>query len=64
MLLTGLGSLIWNTVFVAGYLLGANWQVVNDYAAYFQYLVIGAVAVVVITFLTRRFRARGTTRLP
>ena len=46
--LTTLGSLVWNSGFVvAGYLLGANWQVVDEYAGIFQKVVIGAIAVVV-----------------
>ncbi|MFD8498639.1 DedA family protein [Amycolatopsis sp. NPDC059657] len=58
--LTTLGSLCWNTVFVvAGYLLGQNWRLVNDYASIFQYLVIGAVVLAVALFATSRLvRAR------
>jgi len=57
--LTTLGSLIWNTVFVvAGYLLGANWHVVNDYAGVFQYLVIAAVALAIVAFVVTRLRSR------
>jgi membrane protein DedA with SNARE-associated domain len=57
--LTTLGSLIWNSAFVvAGYLLGANWQVVDKYAGIFQYLVIVAVAVAIALFATVRVRDR------
>lgn len=56
--LTTLGSLLWNTLFVvAGYLLGTNWQLVNDYAGYGQYLVLAAVAFALLVFVTRRLRA-------
>jgi membrane protein DedA with SNARE-associated domain len=42
--LTLLGSLIWNSVFVlAGYLLGANWHRVEPYASALQYIVLAAV---------------------
>ncbi|GHE96938.1 hypothetical protein GCM10017786_32000 [Amycolatopsis deserti] len=59
LVLTTLGSLIWNTLFVvAGYLLGANWHVVNDYAGIFQYVVIGAVAIALAVFVVTRLRDR------
>ena len=62
LVLTTLGSLIWNTIFVvAGYLLGANWHVVNDYAGIFQYLVITAVAVAIAVFVITRLRNRVRT---
>jgi membrane protein DedA with SNARE-associated domain len=57
--LTTLGSLIWNSVFVvAGYLLGANWQVVEEYAGIFQTVVIGVVAVAIALFVVARVRDR------
>jgi membrane protein DedA with SNARE-associated domain len=57
--LTTLGSLIWNSVFVmAGYLLGANWQVVDEYAGVFQKIVIGLVAVAITVFVVVRVRER------
>ena len=57
--LTTLGSLIWNTVFVvAGYQLGANWHVLDDYAGVFQKVVIGAVAVAIGLFVAVRLRAK------
>jgi membrane protein DedA with SNARE-associated domain len=63
--LTTLGSLLWNTAFVlAGYLLGANWQLVDRYAGIFQYLVIAAVAVALACFVVVRLRRRGRTTTP
>jgi len=57
--LTTLGSLIWNSGFVmAGYLLGANWQVVDKYAGVFQTVVIGIVAVAIVVFVVVRLRER------
>jgi membrane protein DedA with SNARE-associated domain len=57
--LTTLGSLIWNSGFVmAGYLLGANWQVVDEYAGVFQAVVIGIVAVAIVVFVVVRLRER------
>jgi membrane protein DedA with SNARE-associated domain len=61
--LTTLGSLIWNSVFVvAGYLLGANWQVVDEYAGVFQKVVIGVVVVAIVVFVVKRLRERGRSR--
>lgn len=55
--LTTLGSLIWNSIFViAGYRLGANWDKVEPYADVFQKLVIAAVLLVIITFVFVRVR--------
>ena len=57
--LTAAGSLIWNGGFVvAGYLLGESWQVVDQYAGWFQYLVLGLTVVAVVVFVTRRVRER------
>ena len=58
--LTTLGSLIWNSAFVlAGYTLGANWQLVDDYAGIMQNAVIAIVAVVILVFVVVRLRERG-----
>ena len=55
--LTTGGSLIWNTVFVlAGYQLGESWWRVEAYAGVLQKVVIGAVAVLVIWFVSSRLR--------
>ncbi len=60
--LTTLGSLIWNTVFVlAGYALGESWHLVEEYAGFFQYFVIAAVAVAVILFVVSRVREKNRT---
>ncbi|MGW0162879.1 DedA family protein [Mycobacterium sp. NPDC003323] len=57
--LTLLGSLIWNSVFVlAGYLLGANWHLVDPYAATLQYIVLGGAAAAVGWFIWKRIRRR------
>lgn len=56
-LLTGAGSLIWNSIFVlSGYLLGEAWHVVEQYADILQYLVIAAVVVAVLWFVISRVR--------
>src|SRR5688500_9890692 len=61
--LTTLGSLIWNSVFVvAGYLLGATWQVVDEYAGIFQTVVIAAVALATVLFIAVRVRDRKRSK--
>jgi membrane protein DedA with SNARE-associated domain len=63
--LTTLGSLIWNCAFVlAGYQLGANWQVVDEYAGVFQKVVIGLVVLAVAVFVVVRVRDRRRTGQP
>ena len=57
LLLTTLGSFIWNFIFVyAGFRLGENWDRVEPYAEWFQRLVILAVLVVVGVFVVVRVR--------
>jgi membrane protein DedA with SNARE-associated domain len=57
-LLTGAGSLVWNTIFVlAGFWLGEAWPIVERYAEVFQILVIATVVVAVGWFLVVRIRS-------
>lgn len=57
-LLTTAGSLIWNTIFVlAGFFLGENWHIVEQYAEVFQIIVIVVVAVAIVWFVFVRVRA-------
>lgn len=57
LVLTLLGSAIWNTVFVLlGYFLGEQWHLVEPYADAFQYAVIGAVVLVIALFVILRLR--------
>ncbi len=57
-LLTTAGSLIWNSIFVlAGFLLGENWHIVEQYAEVFQTIVIVVVVAAVAWFLFVRIRA-------
>lgn len=54
---TIVGSAIWNSVLVgAGYLLGANWRVVEDYLGIFEVVVVAAVVAAVAVFVVRRVR--------
>jgi len=64
LLLTTLGSLIWNTIFVtAGYQLGENWHLVDAYAEILQKIVIVSVAIAFVVFVAMRLRSRLQTRL-
>lgn len=57
--LTTLGSLIWNSVLVgAGFALGENWHVVEQYVGRLQYVVILVVVLLVVWFVVRRLIAR------
>ena len=56
-LLTLAGSLLWNSVFVlAGYLLGEQWHIVEEYAGILQYVVIAAAAAALVWFTVTRVR--------
>jgi membrane protein DedA with SNARE-associated domain len=51
---------LWNTILVlAGYVLGENWDSVEPFADVLQYVVIGAVVVVIVGFVVVRLRRRG-----
>jgi membrane protein DedA with SNARE-associated domain len=57
LLLTTAGSLIWNSIFVlAGFFLGENWHVVEQYADTFQKIVIVAVVLFVVYFVVSKVR--------
>lgn len=56
---TALGSLIWNSIFVlAGFFLGENWHLVENYASVFQYVVIGAAIALIAYFVTKKVKSR------
>ena len=56
--LTAAGSLIWNSIFViAGFYLGENWHVVEEYAGVFQKVVIAVVVALVAWFVVGRVRS-------
>ncbi|TJY68942.1 DedA family protein [Arthrobacter sp. CAU 1506] len=57
LLLTSAGSLIWNSIFVfAGFYLGENWHIVEQYAGIFQKVVIVVVVLAVLYWVTTRIR--------
>jgi membrane protein DedA with SNARE-associated domain len=63
LLLTTLGSLIWNTLFVmAGYVLGEQRQVIEDYAGTYQNLVLAVGTLAVVAFVVVRLLAARRNR--
>ncbi|TDC62303.1 DedA family protein [Actinomadura sp. GC306] len=57
LLYTTLGSALWNTVFVlAGYLLGDNWQTVEQYMGMYSKGVVAALVLAVAVFVAVRVR--------
>lgn len=56
---TTLGSLVWNTTFiVAGYALGQNWRVVEEYVGMYSKGVLAVVVVAVVGFVAVRLARR------
>ncbi|WP_373308866.1 DedA family protein [Streptomyces minutiscleroticus] len=63
LVLTALGSLIWNSVLVlAGYWLGDRWQTVETYAGIFSKAVLVLTAVALVAYVAVRLRDRRRTR--
>lgn len=59
--LTLAGSAIWNTIFVlAGYYLGEQWNLVENYAGVFQKVVIVLVVLLFAWWLVNRLRSRSS----
>ena len=59
---TTLGSAVWNTVLIGiGWILGDNWEDVQEYVGYLQYLVILAVLAGVAWFVYKKLQQRNTT---
>lgn len=61
--LTTVGSAIWNTIFIMiGVTLGMNFHIIEPYMDWLQWVVIGAVVLVIVIFVVRRMlqnRAEG-----
>jgi membrane protein DedA with SNARE-associated domain len=55
-LFTILGSVPWNLALIlAGYLLGESWEVIGDFLKRYEYLVLGALVLVVLAWIWLRF---------
>jgi membrane protein DedA with SNARE-associated domain len=62
-LYTAIGSAVWNAVLIgAGWVLGDNWETVEGYVGYLQYVVLAAVAVAVAWWVWARFIDRRSTQ--
>lgn len=60
LLLTGLGSLIWNTLFIlAGYGLGSQWHRITEYVGLYSKGVLVVVALGIVAFLVSRVLRKG-----
>lgn len=60
-LLTLLGSLVWNTALIlAGYYLGENWTVIEDYLGWFKYVVVASIVVLLAWFVVSHLRGRAS----
>ncbi|GLY48866.1 DedA family protein [Lentzea sp. NBRC 102530] len=58
---TAAGSLLWNTILIlAGYLLGDNWHLVEQYVGIGSKVVLVLAAVAVVIFITTRLTKRRT----
>ncbi|SJM53527.1 hypothetical protein CZ771_06415 [Actinomycetales bacterium JB111] len=58
-LLTLVGSAVWNTaLIVAGYYLGENWTVIEEYLGWFKYVVIAGVLVLLVWFVVTHLKNR------
>ena len=61
LLYTTAGSAIWNTTLIGiGWILGDNWEAVEEYVGYLQYLVILAVLGAVAFFVYKKFQQRNS----
>lgn len=57
---TTVGSAVWNTLLIgAGWLLGDNWEAVEEYVGIFQYIVIAVVLAIVIWWVWARIIKRS-----
>ena len=57
--LTAIGSAVWNIALIgAGAVLGDQWERVGEYVGVFQWLVIGAILVLLVRFVVSRVKNR------
>jgi membrane protein DedA with SNARE-associated domain len=61
-LLTGLGSLIWNTVWVSiGWGLGSQWEKAERWSSLLQYIVVAIVLIAIVVLVIRARRSRASS---
>lgn len=58
-LYTAIGSALWNSVLIgAGYALGANWAIVEEWISRYQLIVFGLAGIALIVWVVRKWTAR------
>ncbi|KXK63091.1 alanine dehydrogenase [Micromonospora rosaria] len=62
-LLTTLGSGIWNALFVGlGYALGSRWEQVDQYSSWFDYAIVALIVLMIANWAVKKIRRRRRTR--
>jgi membrane protein DedA with SNARE-associated domain len=60
--LTGVGSLIWNTVWVSiGWGLGSQWEKAERWSSLLQYIVVAVVLIAIVVLVIRARRSRASS---
>jgi membrane protein DedA with SNARE-associated domain len=60
--LTAIGSAVWNIALIGtGAVLGDQWERVGEYVGVFQWLVIGAILILLVRFILTRVKRRRTS---
>lgn len=58
-LYTAIGSALWNSVLIgAGYALGANWEIVEEWISRYQLIVFGLAGIALVVWLVRKWTVR------
>ena len=58
-LYTAIGSALWNSVLIgAGYTLGANWAIVEEWISRYQLIVFGLAGIALIVWMVRKWTVR------
>lgn len=58
-LYTAIGSALWNSVLIgAGYALGANWEIVEEWISRYQLIVFGLAGIALVVWVVRKWTVR------
>lgn len=58
-LYTAIGSALWNSVLIgAGYALGANWEIVEEWISRYQLIVFGLAGIALVVWMVRKWTVR------
>ncbi len=62
-LYTAIGSALWNSVLIsAGYALGANWAIVEEWISRYQLIVFGLAGIALVVWLVRKWTVRRSRK--